>query len=78
MNKSGKIIILYDNNERIASQAATVFVQRGVDNVFLLSGGKLVRLQGQPMVTHLPVHCLFLYKCIIIIIICLTAYIIQV
>ena len=42
MNKSGKIIILYDNNERIASQAATVFVQRGVDNVFLLSGGKLV------------------------------------
>ena len=74
MNKSGKIIIL---NERIASQAATVFVQRGVDNVFLLSGGKLVRLQGQPMVTHLPVHYLFLYKCIIIII-CLTAYIIQV
>ena len=48
MNKSGKIIILYDNNERIAQQAATVFVQRGVDNVFLLSGGKLVRLQGSP------------------------------
>ena len=38
-NKAGRIIILYDEDERIAPQAATVFVQRGVDNAFMLSGG---------------------------------------
>ena len=39
MNKPGLIIILYDDNERIAPQAATVFVEKGVENIFLLSGG---------------------------------------
>ena len=39
MNKPDRVIILYDEDERISTQAATVFVQRGVDNVFLLSGG---------------------------------------
>ena len=38
-NKPGKIIILYDEDERIAPQAATTFVQREVDNLFMLSGG---------------------------------------
>ncbi|KAM7434726.1 Centrosomal protein of 41 kDa [Porites harrisoni] len=38
-NKLGKIIILYDEDERIAPAAATTFVQREVDNVFMLSGG---------------------------------------
>lgn len=38
-NKPGKIIILYDEDERIAPQSATTFVQREVDNVFMLSGG---------------------------------------
>lgn len=39
-NKPGKIIILYDEDEKIAPNAATTFVQRGVDNVFILSGGR--------------------------------------
>ena len=39
-NKPGRIIILYDEDERVASQAATTFVQREVDNVLMLSGGK--------------------------------------
>ncbi len=39
-NKPGKIIILYDEDERIAPSSATIFVQREVDNVFMLSGGK--------------------------------------
>lgn len=38
-NKLGKIIILYDEDERIAPAAATTFVQREVENVFMLSGG---------------------------------------
>ncbi|XP_065909391.1 centrosomal protein of 41 kDa-like [Dysidea avara] len=38
-NKPGKIIILYDEDEHIAPQAATTFVQREVDNIFMLSGG---------------------------------------
>jgi len=38
-NHKGKIIILYDDDERIAPQAATVMVERGYNNIFLLSGG---------------------------------------
>ena len=51
MNKPGLIIILYDDNERIAPQAATVFVEKGVENVFLLSG-------GDPFVLSL---CIYMY-----------------
>lgn len=40
-NKPGKIIILYDEDEYIAPQAATTFVQREVDNIFMLSGGMI-------------------------------------
>mmetsp|Transcript_13367 Transcript_13367/g.18268 ORF Transcript_13367/g.18268 Transcript_13367/m.18268 type:complete len:200 (-) Transcript_13367:131-730(-) len=40
-NKSeeGKIIVLYDLDERIGLPAANLFFEKGVDNVFLLSGG---------------------------------------
>lgn len=41
-NKLGKIIVLYDEDERIAPNATTIFVQRDVDNVFMLSGGMKV------------------------------------
>jgi len=34
------VILLYDNDEKIAPGAATTLVQRGYDNVFMLSGGK--------------------------------------
>lgn len=39
-NAHGKIIILYDNDERLASQAATTMCERGFENLFMLSGGK--------------------------------------
>lgn len=39
-NASGKIIILYDEDERIASQAATTMCERGFENLFMLSGGE--------------------------------------
>ena len=39
INKPGRIIVLYDEDEGIAHKAATTFVQRGVNNVFMLSGG---------------------------------------
>jgi len=38
-NKPGKIIVVYDEDERIAPAVATTFIQREVDNVFMLSGG---------------------------------------
>jgi len=31
---------LYDNDERLASQAATTMCERGFENLFMLSGGK--------------------------------------
>jgi len=31
---------LYDNDEKIAPEAAATLVQRGYDNVFMLSGGE--------------------------------------
>ena len=39
-NQPGKIIVLYDDDERIGPKAATTLCQRGYDNLFLLSGGK--------------------------------------
>ena len=33
-------MILYDEDEKLAAPATTTFVQREVDNVFMLSGGK--------------------------------------
>lgn len=38
-NVEGKIIIVYDNDESLASRCATTLIQRGYDNVFMLSGG---------------------------------------
>uniref|UniRef100_A0A4W6BWP8 Centrosomal protein 41 n=1 Tax=Lates calcarifer TaxID=8187 RepID=A0A4W6BWP8_LATCA len=39
-NAAGKIIIVYDEDERIASQAATTMCERGFENLFMLSGGE--------------------------------------
>ncbi|XP_078112636.1 centrosomal protein of 41 kDa [Sander vitreus] len=47
-NTAGKIIIVYDEDERIASQAATVMCERGFENLFLLSGGLKVIAQRFP------------------------------
>ena len=38
-NKSNKLIIVYMGDERKGCAAATLFVEKGYDNVFLLSGG---------------------------------------
>ncbi len=40
-NQPGKIIVVYDDDEKLCPKAATTLVQRGYDNLFLLSGGKL-------------------------------------
>ncbi|NXW22232.1 CEP41 protein, partial [Circaetus pectoralis] len=59
-NAHGKIIILYDNDERLASQAATTMCERGFENLFMLSGGLKVLAQKIPegLVTgSLPVSC---------------------
>ncbi|CAL8260649.1 unnamed protein product [Merluccius merluccius] len=59
-NAAGKIIIVYDEDERIASQAATVMCERGFENLFMLSGGLKVIGQkfGEGMLTGpLPVAC---------------------
>nr|XP_012424251.4 centrosomal protein of 41 kDa [Taeniopygia guttata] len=59
-NAHGKIIIVYDNDERLASQAATTMCERGFENLFMLSGGLKVLAQKIPegLVTGtLPVSC---------------------
>ena len=43
-NAEGKIILVYDDDERAAHRAATTLVERGYDNLFMLSGGKSHRL----------------------------------
>ncbi|XP_039988511.1 centrosomal protein of 41 kDa isoform X2 [Xiphias gladius] len=60
-NAAGKIIIVYDEDERIASQAATTMCERGFENLFMLSGGLKVIAQKFPegMTTgSLPPSCL--------------------
>ncbi|XP_018581723.1 centrosomal protein of 41 kDa isoform X2 [Scleropages formosus] len=60
-NAPGKIIIVYDEDERIASQAATTMCERGFENLFMLSGGLKVVAQKFPegMTTgSIPAQCL--------------------
>uniref|UniRef100_A0A8D2KQE6 Rhodanese domain-containing protein n=1 Tax=Varanus komodoensis TaxID=61221 RepID=A0A8D2KQE6_VARKO len=60
-NAHGKIIILYDDDERVASQAATTMCERGFENLFMLSGGLRVVAQKVPegLVTGpFPASCL--------------------
>ncbi|XP_041460509.1 centrosomal protein of 41 kDa-like isoform X1 [Lytechinus variegatus] len=60
-NKPGKIIVIYDEDERKSTDAATTFVQKGFDNLFLLSGGLKVAAQKFPkgLVTGtLPASCI--------------------
>lgn len=38
-NQPGKIVVIYDDDEKIAPKAAQTLVERGYDNLFLLSGG---------------------------------------
>ncbi|XP_013930541.1 PREDICTED: centrosomal protein of 41 kDa-like, partial [Thamnophis sirtalis] len=60
-NAHGKIIILYDDDERVASQAATTMCERGFENLFMLSGGLRVIAQKIPegLVTgSFPASCL--------------------
>ncbi|OON19005.1 hypothetical protein X801_05131 [Opisthorchis viverrini] len=45
-NKPGRIIIVYDEDERLAPRGATTLVQRGYCNIFLLSGGLKKSNQG--------------------------------
>ncbi|KAM6937003.1 centrosomal protein of 41 kDa [Xenentodon cancila] len=61
-NAPGKIIIVYDEDERIASQAATTMCERGFENLFMLCGGLKVIAQKFPsgMTTgSIPASCLF-------------------
>ncbi|KAL7402114.1 hypothetical protein ABVT39_009850 [Epinephelus coioides] len=60
-NSAGKIIIMYDEDERVAGQAATIMCERGFENLFLLSGGLKVIAQKFPegMTTgSFPTSCL--------------------
>lgn len=59
-NQGGKIIVMYDEDERLAPAAATTLAQRGFDNTFILSGGLKVAVQKFPkgLVTGtLPSSC---------------------
>eukprot|EP00794_Sanderia_malayensis_P005924 gene5924-6610_t len=60
-NKAGKIIVLYDEDERIAPGCATIFVQRDVENVLMLSGGMKViskKFPGCFTTGMLPNNCI--------------------
>ncbi|KAK3535969.1 hypothetical protein QTP70_022849 [Hemibagrus guttatus] len=60
-NIAGKIIILYDEDERLASQAATTMCERGFENLFMLSGGLKVIAQKFPEGMNtgsFPISCL--------------------
>ncbi|PVD25100.1 hypothetical protein C0Q70_15598 [Pomacea canaliculata] len=52
-NQPGKIIVIYDEDEKISHRAATTLVQRGYDNLFMLSGGLKVacRLFPEGLIT---------------------------
>ena len=43
-NKPRAVIVVYDDDESIASKAATTLTQRGYDNVFMLSGELFLKM----------------------------------
>lgn len=45
-NQPGKIIVVYDDDEKVGPKGATTLVQRGYDNLFLLSGGKVNKTES--------------------------------
>lgn len=57
-NKDGCLIIVVDDDEKIAHEAAQVLVNRGTDNIFLLTGGILEFAQDFPSYVegNLPSH----------------------
>ncbi|XP_064174718.1 centrosomal protein of 41 kDa-like isoform X1 [Anguilla rostrata] len=60
-NAPGRIIVVYDEDERTASQAATTMCERGFENLFMLSGGLKVIAQKFPeglTTGSFPAHCL--------------------
>ncbi|XP_065656891.1 centrosomal protein of 41 kDa B isoform X2 [Hydra vulgaris] len=59
-NKPGKIVIVYDDDEKLAPNVATVLVQREMDNVIMLSGGMKVlnkKFPGCFLTGTLPSTC---------------------
>eukprot|EP00051_Salpingoeca_urceolata_P006801 m.90012 g.90012 ORF g.90012 m.90012 type:complete len:324 (+) comp14990_c0_seq7:561-1532(+) len=60
LNQPGKIVIVYDEDEKIACDAATTICRRGGENVFLLSGGLRVLAEkfpgGEFITGPLPAH----------------------
>ncbi|XP_077972383.1 centrosomal protein of 41 kDa-like isoform X2 [Styela clava] len=63
-NQVGKIIVLYDEDEKLATMAATTMVERGFDNIFIISGGLKVLGQKIPegLITGtLPPSCVPAY-----------------
>lgn len=48
-NRPDRMIIIYDDDERIAAPAGKLFVERGVENVYVLTGGRI----SPSMYTHL-------------------------
>ncbi|PAA54539.1 hypothetical protein BOX15_Mlig025755g1, partial [Macrostomum lignano] len=47
-NRPGRIVLIYDEDEKIAPRVATTLVQRGYDNLFMLSGGLRVAVKLFP------------------------------
>ena len=44
-NRTGKLVIVCDYDETVASKFCTTLVERGYDNVFMLSGGSFANLE---------------------------------
>lgn len=51
-NKDGKMIIVYSNEEKVAAGVATTFVQKGWDNVYMLSGGLKKTAEMYPLIVE--------------------------
>ncbi len=47
-NHPGKLIIVYDNSEKVAPVVTSTLVQRGYENVHMLSGGLKMAFQKYP------------------------------
>ena len=57
MHFVGKLIIVVDSDESMASRFATTLIQRGYDNVFILSGGlRVAKIKFPEQLIASPQH----------------------
>lgn len=57
------MIIVYDDDEKVASGVATLFVQKGWENIYMMSGGAVSAHTIPHLPCFRPISCVVANPC---------------